>query len=106
MQQVELITVHSPKSGEKHARPRLLVQTPVKKPKGGELTEDQHAFNSILNTIRVRVEHCIGWAKNWAILATRFRCDHLIYTDIFRTIYGLVNLQTQRWQATKAANSA
>jgi len=103
--QVEMITVTSPKTGKKQAVPRLLVQTPAKKPKGDELTEDQRAYNSILNAIRVRVEHCIGWAKNWAILATRFRCAHSIYTNIFRTICGLVNSQTQRWR-TAAANSA
>lgn len=103
--QVEMITVISPKTGKKQAVPRLLVQTPAKKPKGGELTEDQRAYNSILNAIRVRVEHCIGWAKNWAILATRFRCAHSIYNSIFRTICGLVNSQTQRWQAA-ASNSA
>ncbi len=50
----------------------------------------------------MRVEHCVGWAKNWAILATRFRCAHTIYTPIMRTICGFVNVQTQRWQTTKA----
>jgi hypothetical protein len=82
--------------------PRLSVQTPFKKPKNQELTAEQKAFNRALGAIRVRVEHCIGWAKNWAILATRFRCDHTIYTSIFRTICGFVNVQTQRWQTAKA----
>jgi hypothetical protein len=82
--------------------PRLTVQTPTKKPKGGELSDEQRAFNRALGAIRVRIEHCIGWAKNWAILATRFRCGHAIYTSIMRTICGLVNLQTARWQAAKA----
>ncbi len=104
--QVDLVTVINSETGEEQEVARLLVQTPFKKPKGGELTEDQKAFNSALNAIRVRVEHCIGWAKNWAILATRFRCAHSIYSSIFRTICGLVNFQTQRWQAAKAANSA
>jgi hypothetical protein len=44
----------------------------------------------ILAAIRVRVEHCIGWIKNWAILATRFRCAHSIYGTIMQTICGLV----------------
>jgi hypothetical protein len=93
-------------TGEVQEVARLTVQTPYKKPKGGELTEDQKAFNTLLNSIRVRIEHCIGWLKNWAILANRFRCAHSIYTSVFRTISGLVNLQTQRWQAAKTANSA
>jgi hypothetical protein len=39
----------------------------------------------------VRIEHCIGWIKNWAIIATRFRCTHGIYTAILRTVCGLIN---------------
>ena len=103
--QVPSVTVQDPLTGEMQVLPRLSVQTPFKKRKGQELTAEQQAFNRALGAIRVRVEHCIGWAKNWAILATRFRCDHAIYTSIFRTICGFVNVQTQRWQAAKA-NSA
>jgi hypothetical protein len=69
--------------------------------KGGELTEEQEAFNTLLGRIRVRVEHCIGWVKNWAIVATRFRCAHSIYTLVLQVVCGLVNLQTERWQAAK-----
>lgn len=90
-------------TGTEQVVPRLTVQTPYKKPRGGELTAEQHAFNAALSAIRIRVEHCIGWAKNWAILATRFRCAHEIYTAIMGTICGFVNVQTDRWQAAKAA---
>lgn len=100
--QVPTVTVCDPLTGEVRTVPRLSVQTPFKKPKGQELSDEQKAFNRALGAIRVRVEHCIGWLKNWAILATRFRCDHTIYTSIFRTIGGFVNVQTQRWQAAKA----
>ncbi len=100
--QVPSVTVQDRLTGEMQVLPRLSVQTPFKKPKGQELTAEQKAFNRALGAMRVRVEHCIGWAKNWAILATRFRCDHAIYTSIFRTICGFVNVQTQRWQAAKA----
>jgi hypothetical protein len=100
--QVPTVRVCDPLTGQVQTVARLTVQTPFKKPKGGELTDAQKAFNRALGTIRVRVEHCIGWLKNWAILATRFRCDHAIYTSIFRTIGGFVNIQTQRWQAAKA----
>lgn len=105
--QVPLVVVRDPTTGTEQAVPRLMVQTPVKKPRGGELTAEQQEFNAALSAIRIRVEHCIGWAKNWAILATRFRCDHTIYTSIMRTICGFVNVQTDRWQAAKAeANCA
>jgi hypothetical protein len=104
--QVSMVTMVNQQTGEVQEIARLTVQTPYKKPKGGELTEEQKSFNTMLNSIRVRVEHCIGWLKNWAVLANRFRCAHSIYTSIMRTISGLVNLQTQKWQAAKAANCA
>jgi hypothetical protein len=99
--QVALVTVCNPETGEEHQVPRLQVNTPFKKPKGGGLTEKQEAFNRQLGAVRVRVEHCIGWVKNWAIIATRFRCAHWIYTLIMQVVCGLVNWQTQRWQVAK-----
>jgi len=104
--QVTLVTVRNPETGEEHQVPRLQVNTPFKKPKGGELTEEQKTFNRLLSAIRVRVEHCIGWVNNWAIIATRFRCAHSIYTLIMQVVCGLVNWQTQRWQAAKAQSAA
>ncbi len=103
--QVSKVTVVNQDTGEVQEVARLTVQTPYKKPKGADLTEEQRAFNALLSAIRVRIEHCIGWLKNWAILANRFRCAHSIYTSVMRTVCGLVNLQTQRWQAAKVANS-
>ena len=104
--QVSMVSVINQDTGEALEVARLTVKTPYKKPKGGELTEEQREFNTLLSSIRIRIEHCIGWMKNWAILATRFRCAHSTYTSVMRTIGGLVNLQTQNWQAAKAANSA
>lgn len=104
--QVNLIEIMDVQSGEKRTVARLTVKIPHKKPKGGELTEEQRAFNAVVIAIRVRIEHCIGWVKIWAILATRFRCAHSIYTSIMPAICGLVNLQTNSWQAAKFANSA
>lgn len=100
--QVALVTVRNVETGQEEQVPRLTVKTPFKKPKGGELNEEQKAFNKELGSIRVRVEHCIGWVKNWAIIATRFRCAHTIYTEVMQVVCGLVNLQTQRWQAAKS----
>lgn len=104
--QVTLVTIRNVETGIEQQVPRLIVRTPFKKPRGGELTVEQKTFNHELSAIRVRVEHCIGWAKNWAILATRFRCAHSIYTSVMQTICGLVNAQTQRWQTAQADNSA
>jgi len=99
---VEMVTVRNVETGQEEQVPRLTVKTPFKKPKGGELSQEQKAFNQELGRIRVRVEHCIGWVKNWAIIATRFRCAHTIYTEVMQVVCGLVNLQTRRWQAAKS----
>lgn len=99
---VGLVTVQDAETGEQKQVPRLTVKTPFKKPKGGELNEEQNAYNLAIGQVRVRVEHCIGWVKNWAIIATRFRCAHSIYTEVMQVVCGLVNLQTQRWQAAKS----
>lgn len=98
---VGLVTVQDAETGEQKQVPRLIVKTPIKKPKGGELNVAQNAYNRAIGQVRVRVEHCIGWVKNWAIIATRFRCAHSIYTEVMQVVCGLVNLQTQRWQAAK-----
>ena len=102
-EQVSQVTVTDPETGAEQLVPRLAVKTPFKKPRGKELPQEHQAFNTELSKVRVRIEHCLGWIKNWAVIATRFRCAHKIYTAILRTVCGLVNAQTQRWQAAKMA---
>ena len=99
-QQVALVTVID-ETGQTRQLPRLTLETPFKKPKGGALSAEQVAFNQKLNSIRVRIEHCIGLVKNWYIISTRFRCAHQIYTLVMQVVCGLVNCQTQRWQAAQ-----
>jgi len=79
--------------------PCFTLKIPFKKPKGKDLSAQQKAFNHDLSAVRVHIEHCIGWLKNWAILANRFRCAHAIYTAVFQLVCGLVNAQTYRWQS-------
>jgi hypothetical protein len=79
--------------------PAFTLKIPFKKPKSKDLSAEQKAFNHDLSAVRVHIEHCIGWLKNWAILANRFRCDHAIYSPIFQLVCGLVNAQTYRWQS-------
>lgn len=99
--QVELVKVINLETGQEEEQPRLQINIPFKKPKGGELTSEQKDFNRELSSIRIRVEHCIGWVKNWAILSIRYRCAHEIYTSIMQVVCGLVNAQTKRWQTAK-----
>jgi DDE superfamily endonuclease len=99
--QIETTRTVDPATGEILETPRLTFDTPTKKPKGAELTEAQEATNQALNAWRVRIEHCLGWAKNWKILATRFRAAHSLYSTVMQVVCGLVNWQTNRWQALK-----
>jgi hypothetical protein len=85
-----------------HGVPCFTLKIPFKKLKGKSLSAQVKAFNHALSAIRVRIEHCIGWLKNWAILANRFRCAHAIYMPIFQLVCGLVNAQTRRWQSPPA----
>ena len=100
--QVATIAVCDVATRAERQQPRLDARTPHKKPRGGELTEEQRQFNRQLGAIRIRVEQCLGWLKHWAILATRFRCAHDRYTPLMCVICGLVNAQTARWQAAGA----
>lgn len=82
--------------------PEISVTTPTKKPKGKALSPRAREVNGRIARIRMGVEHCIGWLKNWGILRQRFRCDHAIYTSVMNVICGLVNEQTLRWQEAQA----
>jgi hypothetical protein len=55
------------------AYPELNVVIPDKKPKGGELTDDQKAFNFLKASMRVVVEHAIGGVKRLNIMVHTFR---------------------------------
>ena len=74
-------------------QPRIIIHTPTKKPRGGELSPEQKEQNKQIGKVRILVEHVLGHLKNWRILAERFRCALTIYTDVFRTIAGLLNFQ-------------
>ena len=75
------------------AGPRVVLHTPTRKPRGGELTPKQKERNRQIGKVRIIVEHALAHLKNWRILAERFQCVLAIYTNIFRTIAGLVNFQ-------------
>lgn len=63
---------------------------PKKKPRGGELTEDDKAMNRLISSVRIGVEHAIGGMK-------RFRA----VSDIYRNKNGwddaLVNVAAGLW---------
>ena len=49
------------------------VLLPKKKPKGGELTQEEKEMNRLISSIRVRVEHAIGGIKRFRAVADIFR---------------------------------
>jgi hypothetical protein len=68
------------------------VNTPIKKKPNIDLIDDQRQFNTTFAKIRVAAEWGVGHAKNWRILATRYRSDlERIDTDI-QAVIGLQKL--------------
>src|SRR3954470_4541736 len=66
--------------------------TPVKKPRGGELTARQKRGNARVSRRRVAVEHAIGKMKVWRIAAERYRNPLRRHTLIIKNVAGLHNL--------------
>ena len=69
------------------------IGVPIKKPKGGELSDHEKGANRIFAKERIIIEHVIGKMKIFKILSYRFRNrihDHYI---IFKNIAGLYNLR-------------
>jgi hypothetical protein len=65
--------------------------TPFKKPKGGELTALQKAFNSNLSKYRIRIEHVNRRIKRFKILQMRYRNKqkkHLLRVSLICGIYN------------------
>lgn len=79
------------------------VTVPHKKPKGGELTEEQKLFNRVFNRGRVVVEHALAHLKVFQVLKQVYRHQRAKYNTIFRMIAGLVNRRLDRRLATAAA---
>jgi len=66
-------------------------RTPIKKPKGGELTEEEKQFNKELAKERVVIEHIIRHLKIFRILAERYRNRRRRFMLRVNLIAGLYN---------------
>jgi hypothetical protein len=75
-----------------HAKSR----TPHKKPRGGELTDEQKRSNRELASRRVVVEHVIRSLKIFRILAERYRNRRQRFSLRFNLIAGLYNYELDR----------
>ena len=69
------------------------LEVPFKKPKGGELTEDEKDYNRGLGSFRVRIEHGIGRTKRFRIASDRFRNPRHTHDTKVSIIAGLVNVE-------------
>jgi hypothetical protein len=67
--------------------------TPYKKPKKGELTEQQKVANKEFSSNRIFVEHIIRLIKVFRIAQQRFPLHSQIYQQVILTICGLVRLR-------------
>jgi hypothetical protein len=68
------------------------LETPERKPRGGELTDRQRAENRRLSRRRVAAEHGIGKMKVWRVASERYRNPVGRHTVIMKNVAGLHNL--------------
>ena len=68
------------------------LETPARKPRGGELTDRQKAGNRRVSRRRVVAEHGIGKMKVWRVAAERYRNPVSRHTVIMKNVAGLHNL--------------
>jgi hypothetical protein len=66
------------------------IETPQKKPKGGELTEEEKAKNRELSAKRVIVEHGVRKVKTFKILRQDYRLGVWLFPKIAETVVGLI----------------
>ncbi len=70
------------------------IETPMKKPKGKELSAEQKAANKELSKKRVRVEHGIRRAKGWRIVRDEYRMPLGLFTSVTSAVVGLIQFAT------------
>lgn len=66
---------------------------PIRKPRGGRLSDDDKHKNHRLAKLRVRVEHVICWLKRFRILKERYRNRRKRFGLRARLIAGLHNFE-------------
>jgi len=68
------------------------LETPTRKPRGGELTAEQKVGNRRIACRRVVAEHGIGKMKVWRVASERYRNPISRHTLIMKNVAGLHNL--------------
>ncbi len=80
-------------SGDKAYIGENQIITPSKKPKNGELTNNQIKENKALSSNRIFVEHLIRVVKIFKVVQERFRLHKSRYESVLLTVCGLVRLR-------------
>jgi len=70
------------------------IETPMKKPKGKELSAEQLAANKELSKKRVRVEHGIRRVKGWRIVRDEYRMPLGLFASVTSAVAGLIQFAT------------
>ena len=70
-----------------------LIETPIKKPRNGELTTAQKEENKQFSSNRIYVEHRIRSGKIFRVVQDRFRLTSKKYEQVIMTICGLVRFR-------------
>lgn len=81
--------------GDKAYVGRRNTTTPIKKPPGGQLTQEQKDFNQKVSQKRVYVEHLIRVVKIFRIAKEEFRMRARMYELAIGCVCGLVRLRVQ-----------
>lgn len=82
--------------GDKAYKGEETITTPHKKTKKTEITELQQIQNKELSSKRIAVEHLICRLKTFRIASERFGLNRNKYTQVIKTICGLVRLRLNR----------
>ncbi len=69
---------------------------PHKKPRGGQLTDEQKVFNRRVSKARVVVENTICQIKTFRVMADRYRHPRDSHNDVFHMVAALVNRRIRR----------
>ena len=72
----------------------IAILQPKKKPRGGELTDEEQAENRRISSIRVYIEHVISSVKRYRIVKDKFRqWREGIHDMVMETCCGLHNFR-------------
>ena len=80
-------------SGDKAYVSEPQIRTPKKKPKNGELTQEEKEKNKEISSERIFVEHLIRIIKIFKVMGERFRLKKEKYESVFNSVCGLVRLR-------------